>query len=381
MQRRSFIKLTALSVAAIQAPIWITGCEAPQAVSNWQGLGDHRFDPRYRALTYGLLAPSSHNTQPWLVDLADASIMRLFIDPTRLLPAADTDQRQTWVSQGTFLEQLELGAALEGLRADVTSLPEGDRRDAPVAAVQVAEDSSIRPDPLARLITARHSNKRVYDRGRALAPDAMHDLERLTDPASDLHIRAITADDDLREVAEICTAGMDIEAGNAACAEELSRWFRLGDQAARRGDGFGLPQNGVTGIKRWIAEQFFISTDDIRDPESDFARQGVDLAREQASSAPAFFALVSGGNDRSSQLAAGRLYARWQLTATGHGVGTHPMSQVLQDLPGMSPLRRRLADVLGLNDESTVQMLVRAGYADPTTPSLRRPLAAIIRQT
>src|SRR6187549_2754670 len=48
---------------------------------------------------------------------------------------------------------------------------------------------------------------------------------------------------------------------------------------------------------------------------------------------PAFFWLVTEGNDRSTQVNAGRAYVRAQLAATSQGLAMHPLSQALQEYP------------------------------------------------
>ena len=45
-------------------------------------------------LCYAILAPSSHNTQPWKFSFSEDEI-QVFIDRTRWLKIADTDQRES----------------------------------------------------------------------------------------------------------------------------------------------------------------------------------------------------------------------------------------------------------------------------------------------
>ncbi len=65
-----------------------------------------------------VLAPSSHNRQPWQVDLREPDAITLYVDRERLLPETDPWFRQIVVSQGTFLEAAGDRAARARRRAD-----------------------------------------------------------------------------------------------------------------------------------------------------------------------------------------------------------------------------------------------------------------------
>ena len=87
--------------------------------------------------------------------------------------------------------------------------------------------------------------------------------------------------------------------------------------------------------------------------------------------------MVTEGNDRTTQVDAGRAYARVQLAATAHGVAMHPLQQALQEYPeqaGPHADIRRLLDAP--QPAKTVQMWARAGFAPPVEPAPRRGLNA-----
>ena len=94
-------------------------------------------------------------------------------------------------------------------------------------------------------------------------------------------------------------------------------------------------------------------------------------------STPGFLWMVSEGNDRVTQVNAGRAYARVQLAATAHGLAMHPLQQALQEYPEQAgpyaDIRRLLA---APQPSTTVQMWARVGYAEPVSPAPRRGVAA-----
>jgi len=92
---------------------------------------------------------------------------------------------------------------------------------------------------------------------------------------------------------------------------------------------------------------------------------------------PAFLWMVSDGNDRVTQINAGRAYARVQLAATAHGVAMQPLQQALQEYREQA---KPYADIRQLLQApvpaQTVQMWARVGFAPPVQPAPRRGVAA-----
>jgi len=171
MQRRNFLHV--VGGAAIAAAVPLSGCSLSsqfpaQAVQAWQGPSPQETDVRRWILSYAILAPHSHNLQSWLVDLRTPGEIVLFCDLTRLLPETDPLSRQIMMSQGTFLELLDLAARQRGQRADIELFPQGefasDKPDArPVARIRLTADPSVRPDPLFAQILQRHTNRESYE--------------------------------------------------------------------------------------------------------------------------------------------------------------------------------------------------------------------------
>ncbi len=75
-----------------------------------------------------VLAPSSHNTQPWLFELHDGEI-DLHADRIRALPVNDPHDRELTISCGCALRNLELAAGEHDLTATVSLLPDDGRPD------------------------------------------------------------------------------------------------------------------------------------------------------------------------------------------------------------------------------------------------------------
>jgi hypothetical protein len=97
-------------------------------------------------------------------------------------------------------------------------------------------------------------------------------------------------------------------------------------------------------------------------------------------STTSFLWIVSAGNDRSTQVNAGRAYARVQLAGTAHGVAMQPLSQALQEYPEQAGPYAAIHALLDAPAQTqTVQMWARVGFAPPVEPAPRGGLDAHIR--
>ena len=168
MHRRAFVRLVGGGVVvAAAAPL--AGCDSglpPEAMAAWQGPGQEP-DLRRWILGHAILAPHSHNLQSWLVDLRTPGEILLRCDLTRLLPETDPFSRQIMMSQGTFLELLDLAARERGRRAEITLFPEGEFGpekidERPVARIRLVADANVSKDPLfAQILQAAHQSQRL----------------------------------------------------------------------------------------------------------------------------------------------------------------------------------------------------------------------------
>ena len=115
------------------------------------------------------------------------------------------------------------------------------------------------------------------------------------------------------------------------------------------------------------------SRESAADPGSFAFRSGLDAVFANTDTAMGHLWLVSPGNLRADQLAAGADWLRINLACTALGIGFQPLSQALQEFPEMAApyaeVHGRLAPGGG-----TVQMLARIGYGPSVGPSPRWPL-------
>ena len=81
-------------------------------------------EPVLRAISYGITAPSPHNTQAWFIDVLSDTEFDIYTK--HLLPETDPPARQILIGTGCFIELLAIGMSNNGYQTRVEYLPGGD---------------------------------------------------------------------------------------------------------------------------------------------------------------------------------------------------------------------------------------------------------------
>jgi nitroreductase len=303
-------------------------------------------------LSYAILAPSSHNTQPWEFAVGEDEI-QVFIDRTRWLKVADPDRRELYISIGCALENLLIAAEHFGYGDQVTHFSEPDKEElvATVKFMPQGQPSPFREPALFEAIPIRHTNRKVYED----RPIPKEDLQRLQDCCVEEGIHLHMTDDPeiKRRMDELIVRGDAMQFADPAWREELGYWMGQGV--------FGTP---------WLmskAAQLAVT----------YLNLGKGTAKKDSEllmSAPVLALLSSQANDRQSQVKVGQVFERICLTATTLGAHVHPMSQIVE-IPELKDELAKLIPTAGLFPQHSF----RLGYAEQEkehTP--RRPLEEVL---
>ena len=379
LSRRGFIRIAGGGIVVAAAGFSLSRCDRmPEAaIAGWQGPPGGETEPRRRALSYALLAPNPHNMQSWIADLAAPGEIRLYVDPARLLPAADPFSRQILIGCGCFLETLVLAAGMEGwhagiqIGADEAAIVAGGQ---PFAIVRLAPGPRDEAGGLGPAILTRRSAKTDYD-GRALSE--AHVASLLAAHGLSGGTVAISSEPGLvARLRAISMAAMRVEVNLDRTYAESVHVMRIGaDEIAQHRDGLSFHGPFFWWAKRLglLSEAAQMAPDSIA---RDTARALLDT---QAASTATFGWMTTAANDRAAQIAAGRAYVRLNLAAARDGIAMAPWSQALQEFPEMAEPFAALREAVGATSGETVQMFFRLGYADRPEPTPRRALDAIIR--
>ncbi len=383
MDRRRFIRLAGGGVIAATGATTLTGCSSalpPEAIEAWQGPGEQA-DVRRWLVGHALLAPHSHNLQSWLVDLGVPGEITLFIDRSRLLPETDPFSRQMMMSQGTFIELLDLAARQKSLRAEIALFPQGafspttvDAR--PTARIRLVPDTTVQSDPLFAQIFRRRTNREAYE---ARGPDGAV-LQAIAASVRPHPVRTgfvgAAQPEALAQHRRIAKEAWRIELVTPRTVLESFRVLRVGPkEIARHRDGLSLNDPMVRAL-----DAVGLFDRSVAPGPNDFATTSqIKDFNTKIDTTPAFFWLVSEGNDRATQVNAGRAYVRAQLAATAADLSMQPLSQALQEYPEQAGTYAAIHQLLDApSPRFTVQMWARLGHAPTIEPSPRRGLDAHI---
>ena len=286
-------------------------------------------------LRYAILAPSSHNSQPWRFRVAGNGIA-VAADERRRLDAADPDGRELYISLGCAVANLRIAAERFGFDPRI-EYP--DRVDADgVATVTLrgeGDPSDGRRSELFDAITVRRTSHDPFE-DRPLDPAVRDDLAAAVTGEVGSHF---VDDPSLkRAIGELQAEADRLLMDDPAYRRELGHWIG----------------NGALG-RSWLAArigQAVVTHLDLGGREAAKNSRLVDRA-------PLVAVLTTDSDDPEARVEVGRAFERLALTATAAGVAVHPMSQTLE----RTGLRTRLADLLG-EGAGAPQHLFRLGYTD-----------------
>jgi len=303
-------------------------------------------------LRYAVLAPSSHNTQPWRFSIADREV-RIYADPARWLRVADRDQRELDLSLGCALENLCLAAERFGYAPHVLYPPAGARDElAAIVTLDVAVHAvSPRSSRLFRAIPSRHTSHRVFS-SRGVAEELLRELRSCADEEG--VVLHLSDDPALRgKIHELVVRADALQFADPAFREELAHWIA----------------QGVFGTSWLMAKLQGLAVAHL-----DLGRVIARKDSETLMSAPLLGLITAREDDRASRLRAGRVFERLYLMATSLGLALQPISQIVE----VEETRAALPRVIEIPGEHPLQPF-RLGYAEAEkehTP--RRPIAEVV---
>jgi nitroreductase len=301
-------------------------------------------------LNYAILAPSSHNSQPWKFNVTKDEIL-VFADKSRSLQVADADQRELYLSLGCALENLIIAADHFDYNCSVAYFP--GEKDLVARVVLLPAAVSSRDPRLFSAILSRQTNRNPYEM-RAISEA---DLETIKSLSSDPDAAIFLVNDSAtkKSFQDLVVQANGIQYSDANYKSELGHWLGQGVM-------------GPTGVQAKMAQLAVV-----------FLDMGPQQTKKDAlliNSTPYLGFISTANNDSISSLKAGRTLERFWLAATALGISLHPMSQALE-------VQQTKANLTGLLPAGSgmmqVQQAFRLGYAKSTSEhSTRRPLKEVL---
>jgi hypothetical protein len=306
------------------------------------------------AIRLGTLAPSGHNSQPWVFVLQDDRV-RLLPDPTRRLPIADPDEHELHISLGCALENMLIAGRHRGFAPEVDYFPP----EHPAAlVVRFPVGQAVERPELFAAIPERQTTRRGY-KHRPIPPDQLSALEA-AGRRDGVTTRLVTDRAAMDAIGAFAAAGARAQWADKAFRKELISWIRFNRKEAEQWrDGLTAPALGLATAPRWLGALLMrVSTAAAQ------ARRATRAVRKSS----ALMVFAADRNDRRHWVDVGRSFERVALTATALGMRHAHLNMACE----VTAVRRKLQAHLNLKAEPL--LVVRLGYARPLPRSPRRPL-------
>lgn len=312
-------------------------------------------------LRFAVLAPSGHNTQPWLFDVQGDTV-HLYADRSQALAVVDPADRALTISCGAALLNLRVALRRYGYRDDVYHLlPDPSDPDL-LARVRLVdgETPSSADEALFEAIPRRRTTRAAYDRAE-LSGEVRRQLEE--DGAREGAWLHVVSDAEQEAVAGLIAAGDRDQMADRRFRRELAAWVhpnRSRGTRGMRGYGFGF------GDLLSHVGPLVIRTFDIGAGQA--AKD-----RELAARSPLLTVLGTPTDTPLHWLEAGQAMERILLRACAHGLTSSFLNQPVE----VDELRPRLADAIGRGGEQP-QLVMRFGFGPHVEPSPRAPVEQVL---
>jgi nitroreductase len=311
-------------------------------------------------LGYALLAPSSHNSQPWLFRIC-GNQLELYADRMRACHVVDPNDRELIISCGCALFHLRTALAHFAYFGRVDLLP--DQNDPDLLArlsLGIHEGTSRGEGDLFRAIPMRRTNRQPF-RDEPIPPALVSAMKGAAqDESAWLHV--LTSEQERQSLASLIAEGDRRQWANKRFRLELAAWVHSNRSSAR--DGIPGYAQGVDDLMS-CAGPLVVRTFDMGAGQA--AKD-----HELATGSPGLVVLGTNGDTPRDWLHAGQALARLLLRARVEDVWASFLNQPIE----LPDLRQRIGVSLGLT--GVPQACLRLGFGEDIKPTPRRDVDEVL---
>lgn len=370
MNRRKFLAVTGGSIITIGGTYYALSDKSNfirSDLSKDTSLNIQLLPNEHEILYLASLAPSGHNTQPWFIKRIEPLHWIICNDSSKWLPAVDPTQRETMLSIGAFIQNLEYAANDMGYSCQfnliATTNQEDDIMDVKLIKVgkqiiynkdRIRKRRTVRSDILSTALKAKDVSLLIDNE-----PDLIHFINRTTKEYRYLNEQTIEAN--------------KLQSYRNAAQKELAEWIRFSSKDAKfYRDGLTTGSMEIEGISGWVVRNFYGKSNVMSES---FRNQNIEQVEKQVASSGGWFLITSKDASVTSLIETGMRMQRLFLMVREKNIAIHPMTQILEE----PSIHQSLKISIGINDP--VQFILRTGYVKdyPEPVSLRRPVERIIR--
>jgi hypothetical protein len=320
----------------------------------------------FKILYYASLAGSSHNSQPWKVEVYGKDSILIFADKSRQLTVVDSSSRELYISVGAFIENLKMAAVCFGYSSDIEIIDHIDDLNGHVATIMLTRSEVKEGIASLKDIELRTTLRIPFDT-RVINES---DLGKIISNNS-VNIHFLRADSENgRYVKQKELESYSEQSKRKDAQDELASWIRFSNKDAReKRDGLTTAGMGINGIGGFLVRNFFKPEDSKK---NSFVNQGIDKTKLQVENCGGWIIITSEEENIGGWINTGRLYERINIQCRKLNIGFHPMNQITEE----NNYEKSANKLLGFNGK--IMFIARIGYVNnyPAPVSVRRPVAA-----
>jgi hypothetical protein len=313
------------------------------------------------------LAPSGHNTQPWIVKYVEPYHWIICNDKTKWLPAVDSTQRETILSIGAFMQNLEYAA--NGFDYDCEfAILANNNQDENVVEVKLRKANvgfkyDIEKIKHRRTVRSNYLNEVLKK----------EDLNYLLNDDTDFIHYIVNSSKEHAWLNEQTIEANEIQAYRDAAQSELADWIRFSSMDAQKyKDGLTLASMEIEGLPAWLLRNFYTKKNVMK---KSFREQSVDKVVKQVSQSAGWLLITSKDNATDTLLETGRRMQRLFLKVRDKNIALHPMTQILEETKTNTLINSSVGII------QPIQFILRTGYLKkyPEPVTLRRSVGNFVR--
>lgn len=370
MNRRKFFRITGGTILVAGGVFYLFSDKNnfTRVDINTKPSGKISLHPDEREILYlASLAPSGHNTQPWFVKYIGPYHWIIGNDESKWLPAVDPAQRETILSIGAFIQNLEYAASHFGYACHWNIIA-ANNEDKDIAEVKLVKAGSV-PDYNIEKIKLRRTLRSGYNNDVLKKAD----LNYLTNEDPGLFHYFPNTSKECQWLNEQTIEANKIQAYRDLAQKELAEWIRFSSKDARKYcDGLTTASMEINGVSGWVVRNFFEKASVMK---KSFREKGIDKVKKQVSNSGGWLIITGKNNSVADLLETGKRMQRLFLKVRDKGIALHPMTQILEE----AQTNETINQSTGISNK--IQFLLRIGYVKnyPEPVSLRRPVDWFIK--
>jgi hypothetical protein len=321
---------------------------------------------QFKLIKAGLSAGSSHNMQPWLVDIEDEVTFSLYIDANKVLNVVDKNFKQLLMSQGTFVGKVILEAKnadidiqiiyedIDEIVSELNKITK-DSSKLKVATFKLISDPLLDPDVVSSG-TYQDSEVQVANI-EEIIEEVMRDTFEVSgvdgnniivQGFSNEYIHNDNSVDLVAQFQAFLREATAIEAGNEAALEEMIHVFRFSrwDKNKYR---YGLSLNTMSPYLQIFVEPIMDLTSNSKTFYKTFGDSSISAFEDRLSDEESYILIKKENPSPMDYIITGELMS--ELSDELDGYTIRPAVQLLEEIDGMERISHSFQSEYGHGDE------------------------------